>query len=63
MSDFDSDKYRKMNRKDKFDTKKDKYYDLNEDERLQRKKISHLKNKKRQIEEDELWEEWKDKYK
>lgn len=52
------DSYRKDNKK--FSNKKIKHYELNEDIIFKNKANKQFKNKKKNLEEDELLEEWKD---
>lgn len=58
MSEFDNDKYRKIVRKEKLESKKSKKDDYSDEYRFQRKKVNNFKHKIRQIKEDELWEDW-----
>jgi len=47
-------------RKEKFASKKSKYFDSDsfEEKKIQRKKVKGLKNKINEMREEELWEDW-----
>ncbi len=57
MKDFDH-KDKKIVRKEKIESKKNKRFDFSEEKQLERKSVKGFKNKIRELREEELWDDW-----